>query len=272
MNNFIINNNFIILICRPLRNVDTGQPMIIAEKTIDLFVKTQPKFKRQLNSTALSVTNRDSKFEERNMSPESWLKKFYRKSIIPRKTKSISDKIEENQNNTVSDTVFPERIALVKDETETNDTRKGVINQPEPLVIDQVVNSDDYDNFEEEDDEGIYDYEYVIFINKQKDENEDVEILDELDDTPPPPDSDFNTINMYNNLYKLASFNPDSSPVVRSDMIMGVFGIFMLLILFNIKVDWDRVETKYQLMTKLGFVSYFLSLQHTFFYFNGKIS
>ena len=247
--------------------------MIIAEKTIDLFVKTQPKFKRQLNSTALSVTNRDSKFEERNMSPESWLKKFYRKSIIPRKTKSISDKIEENQNNTVSDTVFPERIALiVKDETETNDTRKGVINQPEPLVIDQVVNSDDYDNIEDDDDEGIYDYEYVIFINKQKDENEDVEILDELDDTPPPPDSDFNTINMYNNLYKLASFNPDSSPVVRSDMIMGVFGIFMLLILFNIKVDWDRVETKYQLMTKLGFVSYFLSLQHTFFYFNGKIS
>ena len=130
-------------------------------------------------------------------SPEMWLNKFYRKKIFPRKLNSeptepfrqVTTESSQTSDGT-SETSFG-KLSLQNATTTLNDHITTL-----DAEITETKKTTPSPN-----DDSVKDYEYIVFLNdKVKFKNFEYE---EDYDTASLPDSDFNTINMLNDLFKI---------------------------------------------------------------------
>ena len=163
---------------RPQRNKlvssSTSANVIKSEKKIDADLENHTIKERALSMSDLrklltSENESNTNKEDVQISPETWLKKFYRKTIIPRRMKS--NKSKGSLTTTAATT------------TTTIKTESNI----------------DVDN---------KDYDYVIFVDD----------LHDFSDSPIDdgllPLTDFNTIEMYNELFKINKVFPTNEKLI----------------------------------------------------------
>ena len=154
------------------------------------------------------LTNEEPLLEEKNeslsdvptQSPEMWLKKFYRKKIFPRKlnsepTEPFRQVTTESSQKVISDetseTPFG-KLSLQNATTTLNDhttTLETEITETPTSTTSSTTK------------DSVKDYEYIVFFN-DKVKFKNFEYEDDYD-TARLPDSDFNTINMLNDFFKI---------------------------------------------------------------------
>ena len=154
----------------------------------------------------LVLTNEEPLLEEKNeslsdvptQSPEMWLKKFYRKKIFPRKlnsepTEPFRQVTTESSQKVTSDETseWPfGKLSLQNATTTLNDHTTTL----ETEITETPTTSSPTED-------SVKDYEYIVFFNdKVKFKNFE---YDDDYDTSRLPDSDFNTINMLNDFFKI---------------------------------------------------------------------
>ena len=166
---------------RPQRNKlvssSTSANVIKSEKKIDADLENHTIKERALSMSDLrklltSEKESNTNKEDVQISPETWLNKFYRKTIIPRRMKS--NKSKGSLTTTAATT------------TTTIKTESNI----------------DVDN---------KDYDYVIFVND----------LHDFSDSPIDdgllPLTDFNTIEMYNELFKINKVFPTNEKLIDDE-------------------------------------------------------
>ena len=157
-----------------------------------------------------------------NISPESWLRRFYRKSIIPRR-QNVSETTKTEQNGSLVEgltkTLSPSQLSILISESvrsheglsvadtttaapsvqrmtaastpssettaTTTTSTTSTITTTATTTLTKVANIKDYE------------YEYIVFLG-----DDNVEELDGDADTAALPLTDFNTIKMYNDLFR----------------------------------------------------------------------
>ena len=154
------------------------------------------------------LTNEEPLLEKKNeslsdvptQSPEMWLKKFYRKKIFPRKlnsepTEPFRQVTTESSQKVTSDETseWPfGKLSLQNATTTLND---------HTTTLETEITETPTSTTSSPTGDSVKDYEYIVFFNdKVKFKNFE---YDDYYDTARLPDSDFNTINMLNDFFKI---------------------------------------------------------------------
>ena len=154
------------------------------------------------------LTNEEPLLEDKNeslldiptQSPEMWLKKFYRKKIFPQKlnsepTEPFRQVSTESSQRVASDGTLENTFGKLSLQNATITLNDHI------TTLDAEITETPTTTSSSPTKDSVKDYEYIVFLNDRvKFKNFEFE---EDYDTASLPDSDFNTINMLNDFFKI---------------------------------------------------------------------